>query len=114
MEKQTIVKCSIDNKFERDRKIVHSCNNEFILTKENIFYVETSIYEDYMVGQYYTICPNCGYMVLLDETKIPEEIKLSARGLKEEDPLLFRKNSLKSELIYLESITPKIRTRVLF
>ena len=57
------------------------------------------------------ICPNCGYIILLDEKILSEEIKLSARGLKEEDPLLYRKNNLKSELIYLESITPKVKER---
>ena len=72
------------------------------------------IFDDFIIGQYYTICPNCGYIILLDENVLPEEIKLSARGLKEEDPLLFRKNELKSELIYLESITPKVKARVLW
>ena len=80
----------------------------------NIFYVETSIYDDFTIGQYYTICPNCGYIILLDENILSEEIKLSARRLKEEDPLLYRKNNLKSELIYLESITPKVKARVLW
>jgi len=114
MEKQTIVKCSIDNKFERDRKIVHSCNNEFILTKENIFYVETSIYEDYIVGQYYTVCPVCGYMVYLDKEMLPDELKISAQSTNKEDPLEFRKNELKSELINLNYITPKVKRRVIW
>lgn len=114
MEKQIIVNCTLDNKFEQDRKILQSCYSEFELQKENVYYVETSIYDDYIIGQYYTICPNCGYMVLLDENILPEELKLSARNLKEEDPLLFRKNELKSQLIYLESITPKVKARVLW
>lgn len=107
-----IINCIEDKKFEQDRKVVHSCYSEIELQKENIFYVEASIYEDYVIGQYYTICPNCGYIILLDENILSEEIKLLARGLKEEDPLQFRKNNLKSELIYLESITPKVKAKV--
>ena len=106
-----IINCKEDKKFEQDRKVIHSCYSEIELQKENIFYVETVICDDFVIGQYYTICPNCGYMILLDENILPEEIKLSAKGLKEEDPLLYRKNSLKSELIYLESITPKVKAR---
>jgi len=109
-----VINCKEDKKFEPDRTVLHSCYSEIELQKENIFYVETSIYDDFNIGQYYTICPNCGYIILLDENILSEEIKLSARGLKEEDPLLYRKNNLKSELIYLESITPKVKARVLW
>lgn len=111
MEKQMLVNCIEDNKFEQDRKVIHSCYSKIELQKENVFYIESLICDDFKIGQYYTICPNCGYIILLDENILPEEIKLSARGLKEEDPLLYRKNELKSELIYLEYITPKVKAR---
>lgn len=114
MEKQIIINCIEDNKFEQTRRVVESCYSQFNLEKENVFYVETSIYDDYYIGQYYTICPNCGYMILLDENILPEEMKLSARKLKEEDPLLFRKNNLKSELIHLDKIMPKVKARTFF
>ena len=114
MEKQILVKCTQDNKFEQERRIVHSCNNEFKLEKENIFYVESLGYFDDVIGQYYTICPNCGYIVMLDKQMLPDDLKLIAEVTNKEDPLLYKKNNLKSELIYLESITPKVRTRVLF
>ncbi len=106
-----IINCKEDKKFEQDRKVVHSCYSEVELQKENVFYVESSVYDDFTIGQYYTICPNCGYIILLDEKKLPEEVKQTARLLKEEDPLLYRKNNLKSELIYLESVTPKVKAR---
>lgn len=114
MQEQLTINCIEDNKFGQDRKISHSCYSEIILQKENVFYVESLVYGDEIIGQYYTLCPNCGYMILLDENKLPEEIKLYARRLKDEDPLLFRKNELKSQLIHLESITPKVKTRLLW
>lgn len=113
MEKQIIVNCIEDNKFEQVRKIEHSCRGIIVLDKENIFYVESLDYGDELIGQYYTICPNCGYIILLDETILPESIKQIARIKQKEDPLLYKKNNLRSELIYLESITPKVRRRVL-
>lgn len=114
MKKQIVVKCSVDNKFEQERKITHSCNNEFTLSKENIFYVETSIYDDYVIGQYYTVCPVCGYMVHLDKDNLPEELKISAKNANKEDPLEFRKNELKSQLINLNYITPKVKRRTVW
>ena len=114
MEKQIIVNCVKDNSFEQTRRVVECCYTQTILEKENVFYVETSVYEEYYIGQYYTICPNCGYIILLDENQLPEEMKLSARKLKDEDPLLFRKNNLKSELIHLDRILPKVKARTLF
>lgn len=109
-----IINCREDKKFEQDRKVIHSCYSEIELQKENVFYVETVVFEDFTIGQYYTICPNCGYIILLDENILSEEFKISARNLKEEDPLLYKKNELRSQLIYLESITPKVRARVLW
>lgn len=114
MEKQIIVNCTEDNIFEQSRRIIHSCNGEFKLEKANIFYVESIGYDAEMIGQYYTICPNCGYIVLLNEKQIPEDLKISAINMHNEDPLLFKKNNLKSELIYLESITPKVKARVMW
>jgi len=114
MEKQIVVKCSTDDKFERERKVVHSCNNEFELSKENTFYVETAIYEDYIKGQYYTVCPVCGYIVCLDEDLVPDELKISAQNTNKEDPLEYRKNELKSQLINLNYITPKVKRRVMW
>lgn len=107
-----VVTCIPDNKFEQNRRVVYSCYNEFLLEKENVFYEETIICEDYVIGQYYTLCPHCGYIILLDENKLSKELKEYAKKTKEEDPLQFRKNSLKSELIHLEKITPKVKARV--
>lgn len=106
-----IISCKEDKIFEQNRKVVHSCYSEIELQKENVFYVETLFFDEFKIGQYYTICPNCGYIILLDEKILPEEVKESSRRLTEEDPLLYRKNNVKSELIYLESVTPKVKAR---
>ena len=114
MTKDITINCIEDNKFEQDRKITHSCNRTFSLEETNIFYAEALGYFDDIIGQYYTICPHCGYLVLLDENSLPDNLKLGAKQAYNEDPYLFKKNSLRSQLIRLESMTPKIsvKTRV--
>ena len=112
MKKQIIVNCIEDNNFMQNRKIIHSCNTEFKL--ENIFYVESLGYFDDVIGQYYTICPKCGYIVMIDESIIPEELKKAALISNREDPYQYRKNELRSELIYLEKETPKARVRAMW
>lgn len=117
MNKEIIVSCSEDDRFLRDRKIIHSCNRTFSLDESNIFYVEALGYFDDIIGEYYTICPHCGYLVLLNENSLSSELKLSAKSSYREDPYQYHKNSLISQLIYLESMTPKItkaRVRTLY
>lgn len=111
MKKPIIINCVEDNVFEQDRQILHSCNSIFTLEEQNIFYVESLSYGDDIIGQYYTICPNCGYLVLLNENILSLEQKISAQEKYISDPLLYRKNNLKSQLIYLESQTPLVAAR---
>lgn len=106
-----IIECIEDNKSELSRDINHTCGNIFELDKNNIFAVNTINCFSESETCYYTICPECGYLVLLEEERLTEEIKEEARNKSENDPLLYRKNNLKSQLIYLESITPKVRVR---
>lgn len=112
MTKEIIVDCKEDNKFECDRQILHSCNRTFLLDESNIFYAESLGYFDDIIEQYYTICPHCGYLVLLDENSLEESLKLGARQTYREDPYQYRKNSLRSQLIHLESMTPKVDVKV--
>lgn len=117
MNKEIIVSCSEDDRFIQDRKVTHSCNRIFSLDKSNTFYVESMDYFDEVIGNYYTICPHCGYLVLLNENSLSSELKLSAKSSYREDPYQYRKNSLMSQLIHLESMTPKstkARVRVLY
>ena len=110
----TIINCKEDNKFEQDRRIIHSCNREFYLEESKVFYAEALGYFDDIIGQYYTICPFCGYLVLLEESILSDNQKKEAIRTYREDPYEYRKNSLKSELIHLESKTlgKNIRVRV--
>lgn len=106
MERQ-IINCKEDKKFEQDRNLTHSCNSLFSLDESNIFYVESLYYGDEIIGQYYTICPNCGYIVMLDEEKLSLEQMKSAQKSYKEDYFQFKKNNLISQLINLESRSPK-------
>lgn len=109
MERLTI-ECKEDNKFEYGRSIIHCCNSSFLLEKENVFYVETLGYGDEMVGQYYTICPNCGYIVLLDEIDLPNELRINAEEKNKIDPYLHKENDLISQLIHIRKKKTKART----
>lgn len=104
MKDNIIVRCMEDDDFVFDRPFNHSCHQEFILNRDNIFRADGSDYEGDLLVQYYAICPNCGYMVLLDENLLSNEIKKESEK-KNEDLLLYRKNYLISELIYLNSLT---------
>lgn len=116
MTNKIMINCAEDNKFEfeQDRYIMHSCNRTFALEEDKIFYVETLGYGDEIIGQYYTICPYCGYIVLLNGINISDTIKIEVKQNYFEDPYQYRKNSLISQLIYLESKTPKTKTRTLY
>lgn len=107
MNKEVIISCSEDDRFQQDRKVTRSCNRTFALDESNIFYVESLGYFDDIIGEYYTICPHCGYLVLLEENSLSNELKLSAEASYREDSYQYRKNSLMSQLIHLESMTPK-------
>ena len=111
MTKEIIINCIEDNKFEQNRHIIHSCNRIFALEETNIYYAEALGYFDDIIGQYYTISPHCGYLVLLDENRLPDNLKLVARQSYHEDPYQYRKNSLKSQLIHLESKTTKLSVK---
>ena len=107
MNKEIIVSCSEDDRFQQDRRITHSCNRTFALDESNIFYVEALGYFDDIIGEYYTICPHCGYIVLLDENSLSNELRFNAQGSYREDHYQYHKNSLRSQLIHPESMTPK-------
>jgi len=54
------------------------------------------------------MCPNCGYLVLLDSSILNNSIKKEAENKNNIDPYLFRKNNVLSELINLEMQSKKI------
>lgn len=108
------VECKKDNKFEYGRTITHSCSSLFELERENVFYVQTMGYCDELIGQYYTICPNCGYIVMLNENVLPEEFKMDAKERNLLDPYQHKENDLISQLIHLRKRKTKVRTITLY
>ena len=106
-----LIDCKENKNMEISNEVIHTCGSIFELEESNIFTYETVNHFSEIVRNYYTICPNCGHLILIDENSLTQEMKNTALAKSEEDPLLLRKNILKAQLIYLESITPKVKTR---
>ena len=96
------IKCSIDDKLEFTRRIIDSCGEKFSITKEKIYQLNTVNYFGESVEQFYTICPNCGYLVYLDKNLLSEEEKEYARDKSRDEELLFLRNNILSELMNTE------------
>ena len=107
------VRCQKDDKLEYGRNVEYSCGCEFNIKEKDIYSVSSL---DYFVEKekknYYVICPFCGYINVLDSDLIPEEVKRQADYQSREEPLLFHKNNLRSELIYLDRVSPPVLKRV--
>ena len=93
------------------RNVSHACGKNISLDNDNVFAIKCTNDIDEEIKQYYTICPNCGYIVLIDEKKIPDKIKEYAEYKLSTDGYSYKKNNLRSELIYLESIRPCVRVK---
>ena len=105
------IKCSEDSDFIYNRNVIHACGKDIFLDSDNVFVIKSSNYFGEDIFQYYTICPNCGYIVLLDEDELSNEMKEKALYKLSMDSYLYKKNNLRSELIYLECISPSIRIK---
>lgn len=106
-----MIQCIEDKNIDISNNRTRTCGGLFELNEDNIFTMETVDHFSDTVRYYYSICPNCGNLVLVKEEILPYKMKDIAIQKSKEDPLLFRKNSLISQLIYLESLTPKVKTR---
>ena len=107
------VKCCEDNDFICNRNVIHACGKNILLDIDSIFVIKSCDYFGEEILQFYTICPYCGYIVLLDCNKLSDEMKETALYKLAIDRYLYKKNNLRSELIYLESISPSMRIRKL-
>ena len=107
------IKCCEDKEFIYNRNVSHACGRTFLLDNDNVFVIKSSDYFGEEVLQYYTICPDCGYIVLLDSDKLSNGMKEEALYKLSMDYYLYKKNNLRSELIYLESVSPSVRVRKL-
>lgn len=111
--KNIIVKCQKDDNFEHSRNVEYSCGCEFILDEDNVYFVSGLDYFGEEKKDYYTICPMCGYINALDKNILPQKIKDIADLRSSVEAFSYRKNNLRSELIYLDRIAPKVLKKVL-
>ena len=95
-------------------ELTQTCGEVFELDESTIFTYETVNHFSEIVRNYYTICKNCGHLILINSEELTIEMKNIALKKSVEDSLLFKKNILRAQLIYLESITQKTKTKVLF
>lgn len=104
------IRCSNNNDNDEalfDRRVLYPCLTNFELDENNVFQIMQIDYFDNDVEQFYTICPNCGYLILLPDEILSEKIKAEARRKTLEVPFLFMINSLTSELINLKRKSKK-------
>lgn len=110
MENDIVVRCIENDNFSLNERGLEGCGNEFLLDKDSVFVTSLPYYLDEVLIQYYTLCPNCGYMVLLNENELSDEIKEEAKNKSMNDPFLLRRNALRSELINLERRSRLVRS----
>ena len=106
-----MIKCIEDENIDISNNSARTCSGLFELNEDNIFTMETVNHFSETVRYYYSICPNCGSLIPVKEEILTHKMKDIAIQKTKEDPLLFRKNNLISQLIYLESLTPKVKAR---
>lgn len=80
--------CSSNYSFERP-EITSSCQNKFNLKENNIFEHN---------GYFYTLCPSCGYLVVIDDAILSSCMRERIIERSNKDIYSFRKNYLSSEL----------------
>ena len=105
------IKCIEDNDFIYSRNVNHACGNSFLLESDNVFVTVFTNHIDEEVRQYYALCPNCGYIILLDDKMLSDDIKAIADYVYSVDNFLYKKNNLRSELFYLEKNSPSVKVR---
>lgn len=93
------IKTMIESRLYRPEN-TRPCNQTFRIDKKEIF-----INPDDKLYRYYQLCPYCGYIVNIPKEIIPECIKKEIEERCSEDPFLFRKKYLYSELKSLENQT---------
>ena len=84
------------------------CGEKFYVKEEEIF-----MDPDDSVHPYYQLCPHCGYIVNLRNESLSEGVKRRIEDRCNEDPNLFRKMYLYSELFALEKEIPDTEKKLL-
>ena len=109
-----LISCIENKNVEVINEVTHTCGSTFELNESEVYTFETVDHFSETIRNYYTICPTCGHLILLNEERLTKEMKEIALQKSDNDPLLLKKNILRAQLIYLESITPeaKVRARI--
>lgn len=92
-----------DTVIERPKN-TQPCHFQFRISEENIFTDN--------LGNFYQLCPNCGYINLIDEGLIPDSIQDRIIARCKMNPEAKRINFITSEIINIE-FRSKSRTRIL-
>lgn len=99
------VVCMRDDDFNHIRNVEFSCGSRFDIDVNDVYGVNSLNYFGEDITEYYAICPFCGHINKLDEKILPDDVKLEADFKSKTEPFLYKKNNLKSELIYLDRIS---------
>lgn len=83
--------------------------NEFFTIKEEEIFIDFNLTS----YRYYQLCPKCGFMVNIPNDVLSEGVKKRIEDRCKDDPALFRKMQLYSELYSLENKTEKGQRRIL-
>lgn len=106
------VKCVKNENFDFDKKITSCCDSEFMINNDDIYEINDVNYFGEELEDYYAICPNCGYMVLIDDSLLSDDIKNCAKDKNNSEMYLYKKNKLRSEIINLNYLEKNNRVKV--
>lgn len=109
MKKTKIIKCIENRDFDfYDNN--EACNKDFLIDESKIYVRDSINYFSEPVKYYYTICPNCGHLICIDESVLTEEDKIMAE-LRSEEFYIHEKNRLRGKLIHIDYLEEKDRER---
>lgn len=101
------MKCSMNENDEYKRpEHTTPCEKIFYVKEEEIFVSEND-------NKFYYLCPYCGYIVTMDDNILSKVIKERIEKRCDNEPFLFRKMELYSELKQLERLMPKAKRKIL-
>lgn len=102
------IKCVFDNDDLKRPYNTNPCSEFFYIKEEDIFINPNS--KDY---RYYQVCPHCGFIVNIPDNVLSEGIKKRIEDRCKEEPMLFRKMELYSELYSLDNSTKSGQRKIL-
>ncbi len=105
------VVCKKDNIFEFNRYVDFSCGCSYEINDDQIYTIRTVDYDGEDILQYYSICPICGHINIIDEKFISKKVMDSSLKKSISDPDLYKKNNTISHDIYLGMLRVRVLKR---